>query len=121
MDAKKHLARTITAQYHGHAAATEAEANFTEVFQKRLDPKNVQEVRVSAASVGAPGVMVPLVKILLACGTVASNSEARRMIQQGAVDVDDKRVSDINQAYATGKTYRVRVGKRQFTKVILTE
>jgi tyrosyl-tRNA synthetase len=121
MEAKKRLARTITAQYHGDAAATEAEANFTDVFQKRLDPKNVEEVNVSAALVGARGVMAPLVKILMASGAVASNSEARRMIQQGAVEVDDQRVSDVNQTLATGKTYRIRVGKRQFKRVILTE
>ncbi|HLC40538.1 MAG TPA: tyrosine--tRNA ligase [Methylomirabilota bacterium] len=121
MEAKKRLALTITAQYHGDAAAAEAEANFTDVFQRRLDPKNVEEISVSGASVGARGVMAPLVKILMAAGAVTSNSEARRMIQQGAVEVDDQRVSDVNQTLATGQTYRIRVGKRQFKRVTLTE
>jgi tyrosyl-tRNA synthetase len=119
MDAKKRLARAITAQYHGEAAAALAEANFTRVFQQRQDPEKLEEVRLSAGGLGAVRGRASLVKLLVAAGAVPSNAEARRMIRQGAVDVDGQRVSDVNQALAAGKTYLLRVGKRVFKRVVL--
>ena len=119
MDAKKRLARAITAQYHGEAAAALAEANFTRIFQQRQDPEKLEEVRLSAGGLGAVRGRASLVKLLVAAGAVPSNAEARRMIRQGAVDVDGQRVSDVNQALAAGKTYLLRVGKRVFKRVVL--
>ena len=117
MDAKKRLARTITAQYHGEAGAAEAEAHFARVFQRREDPEAVEKVALSAGQIGATGVSVLLAKVLLASGSVTSTSEARRMIQQGAVEVDGRRVSDVNATVRVGQDYRIRVGKRVFKEV----
>jgi len=119
MDAKKHLARTITAQYHGEAAAAEAEAHFQRVFQHRQDPEKPEEIRISAGRIDTSGPQLPLVKVLVATGYVSSNSEARRMIQQGAVEVDGQRVSDVNGALAAGRAYLIRVGKRLFKRVVI--
>lgn len=118
MEAKKRLARTITAQYHGDAAASEAEANFTRVFQQRRDPEKVEEIHVPAGQIVASGGEVPLVRVLVATGCVTSSSEARRMIQQGAVEVDGQRVSDVSHVVAGG-AHLIRVGKRLFKRVIL--
>jgi len=117
MDAKKRLARTITAQYHGEAGAAEAEAHFARVFQRRQDPEAVEKMALSAGQIGATGVSVLLAKVLLASGSVTSTSEARRMIQQGAVEVDGRRVSDVNATVRVGQDYRIRVGKRVFKEV----
>ncbi|MGH7353091.1 MAG: tyrosine--tRNA ligase [Candidatus Rokuibacteriota bacterium] len=119
MDAKKRLARTITVQYHGEAAAAEAEAHFRRVFQRRQDPENTEEIRVSAGRIDASGGQLQLVKVLVAAGYVSSNSGARRMIQQGAVEVDGQRVSDVNGALAAGRAYLIRVGKRLFKRVVI--
>ena len=119
MDAKKRLARAITAQYHGEAAAALAEANFARIVQRRQDPDKIGEVRLSSGGLGATRGRASLVKLLVAAGAVPSNAEARRMIRQGAVDVDGQRVSDVNQALAAGKTYLLRVGKRVFKRVVL--
>jgi tyrosyl-tRNA synthetase len=54
----------------------------------------------------------------MAAGLVTSNSEGRRLIQQGAVDVDGERVSDVNAPVALGE-HLVRVGKRAFKRVVL--
>jgi tyrosyl-tRNA synthetase len=108
MDAKKRLARTITAQYQGEAAAAEAEAHFARVFQHRQKPEKPEERSTSATR---------LVKVLVELGYVVSSSEARRMIQQGAVEVDDRRISDVNEELTPGGSYRIRVGKRRFGKV----
>ena len=119
MDAKKRLARAITAQYHGETAAALAEANFARIFQQRRDPDRLEEVRLSSGGLGAVRGRASLVKLLVAAGMVPSNSEARRMIQQGAVEVNGQRVSDVKQVLAAGKTYLLRVGKRVFKRVAL--
>ena len=117
MEAKKRLARTITAQYHGEADAEAAAARFARIHQQRQNPEAIEDVRVTTGQIGAP---VTLVKLLVAAGFVASNGEARRMIQQGAVDVDGQRISDAGASVAPGERL-VRVGKRQFKRVILKE
>ena len=119
MEAKKRLARTITAQYHGEPAAAAAEAHFTKVFQQRRDPENAEEVRVVAGVLGASGGKIQLVKLLVATGFVSSNSEARRLIQQGAVEIDGDRVSDVNHALAAAGAHLIRVGKRLFKRVVI--
>jgi tyrosyl-tRNA synthetase len=119
MDAKKHLASTITAMYHGEAGTTEAEVHFARVFQQRVDPEDIEEISIAAAQVGSDaGGRAPLVRVLVATGCVTSNTEARRMIQQGAVDVNGERVSDVNAAIPLG-SHLLRVGKRQFKRVVL--
>ena len=118
MDAKKQLARTLTAMYYGDAAGAEAEAHFARVFQQRVDPEAVEEVAIATAQVGGGADGASLVKVLVASGYVGSNTEARRMIQQGAVDVDGERVSDVNASIRVG-SHLVRVGKRLFKRVIL--
>jgi tyrosyl-tRNA synthetase len=59
-----------------------------------------------------------LVRVLVAAGMTPSSSEARRMIRQGAVDVDGERVADVN-ARITHGDHLVRVGKRVFKRVVL--
>jgi tyrosyl-tRNA synthetase len=114
MEAKKRLAHTITAQYHGEGATRTAESEFVRVVQEGKEPETIDdfELHVQAAA--------PLWQVLKAAGLVASNSEARRMIQQGAVEVDGTRVCDLNYALAPRKGgYTIRVGKRRFLRVAL--
>jgi tyrosyl-tRNA synthetase len=59
-----------------------------------------------------------LVKVLVAAGMTPSSSEARRMIRQGAVDIDGERVADVNARMTRGE-HLVRVGKRVFKRVVL--
>jgi tyrosyl-tRNA synthetase len=118
MDAKTRLARTITAQYHGEAAATAAEARFVRVFQKRESDEAVERVHVTIGELGGSGHEVRLVDLLPATGYVSSRSEARRMIQQGAVDVDGQRVSDVGAMVHVGERL-IRVGKRLPKRVVL--
>jgi tyrosyl-tRNA synthetase len=111
MEAKKRLARTVTAMYHGEAGAAEGEGHFSRVFQERKDPENVEQIRLPAGR--------PLWRVVKDAGFVVSSSEARRMVQQGAVEVDGSRMSDPNETLAAGREYFIRVGKRRFKRVIL--
>jgi tyrosyl-tRNA synthetase len=114
MEAKKRLARTITTQYHGEAAADAAEAHFVRVHQERQDPEQIEAIHLSAA-----GASPPLWRVLRDAGFVPSTSEARRLIRQGAVEVDRERVTDPSLVLHPGRGYLVRVGKRQFKRVIV--
>jgi tyrosyl-tRNA synthetase len=62
---------------------------------------------------------VALVDVIQQAGLVASKSEVRRLIPQGAVDVDDVPVSDVALRLARGRAYRIRVGKRRLARVTL--
>jgi tyrosyl-tRNA synthetase len=123
MDAKKRLASTITAQYHGEAAAVAAQDRFARIFQQRQQPEAAEVVHVDSATLDgddrARGTRdASLVRVLVAAGMTPSSSEARRMIRQGAVDVDGERVADVN-ARMTHGDHLVRVGKRAFKRVVL--
>ena len=115
MEAKKRLAWTVTAQYWGPVAADEAQGGFSRVFQSRQAPENIEEVTVATE-----GGRLPVWRVLTTASMVATNSEARRMIQQGAVEVDGQRITDPNQLLEAPGERVIRVGKRVFRRVRLT-
>ena len=107
MEAKKRLARTVTTQYHGEAAAREAEATFVRVFHDRQEPEKIDEMYIPG------GAKLRLVEIVVATGYVSSKSEARRKILEGAVDVDNATVMDPNaMPLSDGRRRLIRMGKR---------
>jgi tyrosyl-tRNA synthetase len=115
MEAKKRLARTVTAMYHGEAAATTAEAAFARVVQGKEVPDNIDEISLATPYDGEPAW-----KIVVWAGMVPSNSEARRQIQQGAVELDGRRVSDPGEKIEVSSRSRLlQVGKRKFRRFVL--
>jgi len=114
MEAKKRLAYTVTAQCHGVAAAQSAAAAFVREVQKRELPGKIDEKTVTTHDYETP-----VRTVLVQSGLVSSSSEARRMIQQGAVEVDRRRVSDVNETLPASHDYIIQVGKRRFMKVLL--
>ena len=114
MEAKKRLAWTVTAMYQGEAGAMEGEAHFSRVVQGKEIPEKVEGMKVATPYEGEPAW-----KVVVMSGLVPSNSEARRQIQQGAVEVDGTRLRDPNQPLQAGREYLIRVGKRRFKRVFL--
>jgi len=125
MEAKKRLARTITAQYYGDRGAVDAEERFARVHQRRNVPDEIETARVPAAGAAAgkglppTGAPWPVWLVLKEAGLVPSTSEARRMIQQGAVEIDRRRVTSTEETLAPGSAYLIQVGKRRFKRVVL--
>src|SRR5438046_4889784 len=104
MESKKRLARTVTVMYHGEAGAREGEAHFSRVVQGGEAPDNVEQITLSVGGGAMPGAILPpaedrwpIWRVIKEAGLVVSSSEAHRMIQQGAVEVDGHRVSDGKQ------------------------
>jgi tyrosyl-tRNA synthetase len=114
MEAKKRLAWTVTTMYHGEAGSAEGETHFFRVVQGKEIPEKVDRITASTSSDGEPAW-----KVVAMSGLVPSNSEARRQIQQGAVEVDGARLADANQPLQAGREYLIRVGKRRFKRVLL--
>jgi tyrosyl-tRNA synthetase len=102
---KKRLARELVAQLYDTAAASEAEANFEKVFQKRGVPDQLIEAPAG-----------DLLSMLVDKGLVKSRGEAKRLVEQGAVDIDGNKVTDSRIAVAAGSI--IKVGKRGFIKAV---
>jgi tyrosyl-tRNA synthetase len=110
-EAKRELARAVVALYHGSDAGREAEAGFDQVFREGGIPEDLDEFSLPADD---PVAMAALIRDVFGM----SGSEARRMISQGAVRLDDDPVSDqeISRAALAGKV--LRVGKRRFARLV---
>lgn len=109
-DAKMLLAKTIVELYHGAAAAEAAEQEFVRVFQERDLPSEIEELSIDAAEVWLP-------QLLNAAGMVSSNSEGKRMIQQGSVRVNGEKVMEENCTLQNDDV--LQVGKRKYRRIRL--
>jgi tyrosyl-tRNA synthetase len=112
---KQELARRIVRRFHGADAADAAEAHFHRVVRSREAPSDLPEQRVDADASGERG----LLELLVELGLVASKGEARRLVAQRAVALDDELVQDAALRLGRGG-YRIRVGKRRFARVEIT-
>ena len=112
LETKRALAARLVERFHGAAAANEAAAHFRRVVQQRELPEDIPSVLVSLG--GAPS--AGLLDVMRAALAVASNAEARRLIAQGAVELDGEKVSDASLRLPAG-SYVVRAGRRRVARV----
>ena len=122
MDVKLRVAFDIVEQYHDTAAAEKAaEAFDLKVRKKEIRAEDVPEVSLSDFVEGAETSVVDLcVKVKDAAGLNQSNSQLRRLIQQGGVSVDDASLTDPNAAVVVKSGMVVRLGKRAYYRVAVT-
>ncbi|SEK18563.1 tyrosyl-tRNA synthetase [Ruminococcus sp. YRD2003] len=113
--AKELLAYELTKLVHGEEEAEKAKAAAKALFGGNGDNENMPVAEISAADLtdGAMGILNILVKAELA----PSISEARRLVQQGGITVDDVKVSDPKAMITLDKDIIVRKGKKAFKKV----
>lgn len=117
-DAKRRLAREIVALYHGPAAAREAEEQFDRVFLHRDIPDELPEIELDRAELNPAGHMW-IVRLLHRCALAQSNGEARRLVEQGGVKVENAPVTDPQAEVAIREGTLIQVGKRRFVRVKL--
>jgi len=111
-DVKFELAREIVARFHDSSAAESAQAEFISRFQQGELPSDIPETHINCE----PGSAIMVGEVLTSAGLSASNSEAFRLISQGAVRVDGERVEDRETGLGPG-VYVIQVGKRRFARV----
>ncbi|MGB7744909.1 MAG: tyrosine--tRNA ligase, partial [Terracidiphilus sp.] len=88
MAAKKNLARTIVAGFHGVAAAESADENWARMFQQKGESEDLEEVAVAFGDVTDSQGHLLIPRLLVKIGLAASNSEANRKIAEKAVRLD---------------------------------
>ena len=109
---KQALAARLVDRFHGAELAAAAALHFQRVVQQRQLPDEVPSVRVELAA----GATAGLLDVLRSALALPSNAEARRLIAQGAVEVDGARVSDPALRLSAG-SYLIRAGRRRVARV----
>ncbi len=113
LELKHALASRLVERFHGAAAAAKAAEHFRRVVQNKQPPEDVPEVELESGPEG-----MGILEVLRQAGMgVRSNSEARRLVQQGAVQLDGERVADPELRLAPGGPYLIRAGRRRFARV----
>ncbi len=118
-DVKRRLAREIVALYHSPEEAERADEQFMRVFSLRELPTEVPEKTIPAHLVKEDG-MVMVANLIASLGLASSNSEARRLIQGGAVELDGTRLSDptVSLPVSELEGRLLRVGKHRFARLL---
>jgi tyrosyl-tRNA synthetase len=116
-EAKERLASAIVARYYGEAAARLAADEFRRVFSEKEKPSEIPEA-VIPASEFAEGT-IGLARLVVAAGFAASNSEAMRLIQQGAVRLNNEVLSEPKAHVAVASGAVLHVGKRRWGRIVI--
>ncbi len=122
MDIKHRLASEVVTQFHSPEAASAAQTNFRRVVQDRQTPEDVPEKTMAdlqtAAGDGQPGALTPalLMRVLTSWGLAESSREARRLIEQGGVQVDGVKVGEAPVSLKPGSL--IQVGRRRYVRIV---
>lgn len=110
-EAKRLLARSVVGLYHSDQAARQAEAEFDQVFKHGGVP---DEIEVFALPEGDPVNIAKLVREVFG----ESGSEARRLLEQGAIRIDGNQISDLELPRSVLVGHILQVGKRKFARLV---
>lgn len=112
LEAKKELASEIVRLYHTQEAAQKAQSQFESIHQKGQLPKEPEIVKVKQPKVN-------LVDFLAESRLAKSKSDAKRLLDQGAIEIDGQVIKDQEVEFKDGQV--VKIGKRRFVKINLTK
>ncbi len=108
--AKMELARKIVTIYHDEGKAQKAEERFKKIFEKGKAPEKMPEIEVESDKMG-------LLDLVFATGLVKSKSQAKRLIKQKAVSIDDRKMTDWQEEIPLEDGMVIKIGKRRFARV----
>ncbi len=114
MEAKKRLAVELVDRFCSKGDGGRARDEFEKVFSSKKLPHEMPAVQIAWE-----GSQMKLAKVVALAGAAKSNSEARRLIQQGAVEVNETPVKDIDAVLPATDEYILRVGKKRFVRVVV--
>ena len=118
-DAKASLARRLVEMYHGAEAAERAEAHFDRVFKNREEPEEMDEVSLAAGDLEEGTIWI--VDLVVRAGLAQKNNEARRKVEGGGVKIDGEKVEDPKARVVVADGQVLRVGKKGFRRIRLTD
>jgi len=114
MDVKADLAVRIITAYHGTAAAQAAREEFDRVVRKGEIPGDIETKEVSIASG-----RLRVTRLLASLNLATSNAEAQRLIESGAVHMNEERITDPKTDISKPGEYLFKVGKRRFLRLLV--
>ncbi len=109
--AKANLAKGIVETYYGETKAEKAKEEFERVFVERELPEEIKQIRIREKKIW-------VVDLLVKSDLATSKNEAKRLISQGSVRINMKRIKDSDMDLLVDKEYIIQVGKRKFRKII---
>ena len=110
-DIKAKLAREIVGIYHGKTAALNAEKEFDRVFKEHKVPEKVKGYKLEQKNLN-------ILDLIIKTKLAPSKSEAKRLVEQRGVKIDEKTIDDWKKEIIVEKGMILRVGKRKFIKLI---
>lgn len=110
MDVKKELAKIIVTELHSKKDSEEAAENFKKTVQKKGVPLDIPLKDISSANLS-------IEEVLVETGLALSKSEAKGLIEQGGVSVDNKVIKNSKEAINLKNGQVIKVGKRRFVKI----
>ena len=109
MEMKKRLAHEITVWLHDEAAAVAAAEFFAKTVQEGEVPDDIPELTVTTK--------MSVLDLVMLSGVPSSKSEARRLIEQGGVELDGEKLTDPYAVTQTSEGQVLRVGRRNYFKI----
>ena len=120
-EAKEILAYELTKLVHGEEEAEKAKAASRALFSGAGDTEHMPTTELTNDDFG--GGSIDVLSLLVKCGLAASKGEARRLVQQGGVSVNDEKVSAIETTFGceqfTGDGVIIKKGKKVFHRAVL--
>lgn len=110
-DIKLALGVEITSQFYGREIALNAEKEFVNIFRNKELPEEMPEIKLPAESIS-------IVDLLVSHANISSRSEARRLIDQGGVRVNDEVLDDIHSVLDVSDGDVLRIGKKRFYRLV---
>lgn len=113
--AKVALAKAVVRRYHGDEQAEAAAAEFDRIFKKHALPDTVPDIQIPDEEL-TDG-KIAIARLIVLCNFAVTNSEARRLVQQGGVSVDDEIIACSTVTIEIKPGMILRVGKRRFARI----
>ena len=112
-DLKRRLARELVTLYYDEPSARRAEEEFDRIFVAREVPEDLENFTIHSENS-----RISIIELLTTTKMASSNSDARRLVQQGGVTIDGKKITDANVVLVLDREVILKVGKRRFLKII---
>jgi len=116
-DAKRRLAQELVTMYYGATAAAAAQEEFDRIHIRRERPSDVPQIAIDRTHVKEDGT-IWVIDLLEATGLVASRAEAKRLIAQGGVRINNDRVESVDLDLPFHPPMLIQVGKRAFAEAV---
>lgn len=117
MEIKKRLAYDIVSELYSVENAHEAQQHFEKTVQQKEMPTDIPVYTLDERT--SDQNLFQVTDLLLKTGMASSKAEAKRLIEQGGVEVDNERVTEVNKEITIENSILIKVGKRKFVEVKL--